>query len=174
MKYSFKYSAEQIIQNNFFASLAILASSLLMIFLNNRFYPLTTQKVKLIIISVILFLVPFLLNRAKTGFDILIIQSLLLFFACHASPGNAIFFKYFPVFKRFTFAAVIYAISRAAVYVITSFGLVYLTDYFDNYGLYFIAIPSIIGFAYGLNHFIKLEKEAGNYPHKKAYVESSV
>ena len=68
----------------------------------------------------------------------------------------------------------IYAISRVLVYVITSFGLVYLTDYFGYYGVYFITIPAIIGFAYGLRHFIILENEAGNYPGAEAYIESPV
>lgn len=164
LKYSFKYTSEQIIQNNFIVSVVMLINTLLIVLLSKKIHPLIIQKVKLIISSITLFLVPFLLNSAKTGFDILIIQSLVLFFACNASPANSVFFKYFPVFKRFTFASVIYAISRILVYLITSFGLVYLTDYFGNYGISIITIPTIIGFAYGLNHFIKLEKEAGRLP----------
>ena len=163
-KYSFKYSAEQIIQNNFIVSIVMLASTLIIAFLNTKIYPLLHLKIKLVISSITLIMAPFLLNLATSGRDILIVQCLILFFACGTSVANGIFFKYFPVFKRFTFAAVIYAISRALVYVITSFGLVYLTDYFGNYGIYFIIIPAIIGFGYGLNHFIKLEKEAGILP----------
>jgi hypothetical protein len=45
-------------------------------------------------------------------------------------------------------------------------------DYFGHYGLYFITIPAIIGFAYGLNHFINLEKEAGRFPGKKVSLDS--
>jgi MHS family proline/betaine transporter-like MFS transporter len=160
-KYSFKYSAEQIIQNNFIVSIVMLASTLLIVFLNTKIYPLLHLKIKLVISSITLIIAPFLLNVATNGYDILLVQCLILFFACGTSVANGIFFKYFPVFKRFTFAAVIYAISRALVYVITSFGLVYLTDYFGNYGIYFIIIPAILGFWYGLNHFIALEKEAG-------------
>ena len=167
LKYSFKYSPEQIIQNNFIVSGLQVINYIIVVYLSNKIHPLKMLRIKLILSSITLMLIPFLLNSAKTGFDILVLQSLVLFFACDASPANSIFFKYFPVFKRFTFASVIYAISRVLVYVITSFGLVYLTDYFGNYGISIITIPTIIGFAYGLNHFITLEKEAGDFPVKK-------
>jgi MHS family proline/betaine transporter-like MFS transporter len=174
LKYSFKYSAEQIIQNNFLVSGVAVLNILLVVYLSNKIYPLKILRIKLVLSAITLLLVPFWLYRATTGFDILIAQSLLLFFACDASPANGVFFKYFPVFKRFTFASVIYAISRVLVYVVTSFSLVYLTDYFGHFGVYCITIPAIIGFAYGLNHFIKLEKEAQNYHEKKTYIESFV
>ena len=72
--------------------------------------------------------------------------------------------KNFPVFKRFTFLSWGHAIPRVLVYVITSFGFVYLTNYFGNYGILVIVIPTILGFGVGINHFGNLEKEAGNYP----------
>ena len=50
------------------------------------------------------------------------------------------------------------------MYIVTSFGLVYLTGWFGHYGLLIIMIPVIVSFLYGVNHFIKLEKEAGNFP----------
>lgn len=52
------------------------------------------------------------------------------------------------------------------MYLITSVSLVYLTEYFSQWGLYFITIPTIVGCVYGLSHFIKLEKDAGNYPQR--------
>lgn len=44
------------------------------------------------------------------------------------------------------------------MYAITSFGLVYLTAILGNYGIWTIALPVSIGFLWGVNHFIKLEK----------------
>ncbi len=163
LKYSFNYTSEQIINNDFIISAVMVVNVSLVVYLSNKIYPLMILKIKLILSSITLLATPFLLNGATTGFDILIVQSLLLFFACDASPANAIFFKYFPVFKRFTYASVIYAISRALIYAITSVSLVYLTDYFGH---------SIAGFAYGLSHFIKLEKDAGNLSEKKTYLDS--
>ncbi len=174
LKYSFKYSAEQIIHNNFIVSALMIVNNLIVIYLSKKTHPLTILKVKLILSSVILLIVPFLLDTAKTGYDILLIQSLIIIFACDSAPANSIFFRYFAVLKRFTYTTVIYAISRALVYVITSFGLVYLTDYFGHYGIFFVIIPTLLGFAFGLSHFIKLEKEAGNIPDKRIYVPAPV
>lgn len=52
------------------------------------------------------------------------------------------------------------------MYVVVSFGLVFLTKYFGNYALLIIATPLSIGFAFGLNHFINLESENENNPQK--------
>jgi hypothetical protein len=50
------------------------------------------------------------------------------------------------------------------MHIITAFGLVYLTEYFGNYGLLVITIPITLGFAFGIYHFEKLEKQAGFIP----------
>jgi hypothetical protein len=55
------------------------------------------------------------------------------------------------------------------MYIITSFGLIYLTKYLGNYGLLIIIIPVMIGYSFGILHFEKLEKAAGNYPKKKKW-----
>ncbi len=47
--------------------------------------------------------------------------------------------------------------------VITSFGIIFLTKYFGQWGLLIIMIPINLEFAFGLCHFQKLEKEAGIY-----------
>ncbi|MCC8372162.1 MAG: MFS transporter [Rickettsia endosymbiont of Pseudomimeciton antennatum] len=168
LKYSFKYTAEQIIQNNCIVSAVMVANVSLVVYLSTKIHPLIILKIKLILSSIILLASPFLLNNATTGSDVLIVQSLILFFACDSAPANGVFFKYFPVFKRFTYTSVIYAISRSLVYLITSVSLVYLTDYFSHWGILVIIIPTIIGFIYGLSYFIKLEKESGNFFGKRA------
>jgi len=82
-------------------------------------------------------------------------------------PATTILVVHFPVFKRFTSVAVIYALSRAIMYIITSFGLVYLIKYYGHWGLLAITIPVAIGYTFGILHFEKLEKDSGNYPQKK-------
>jgi xanthine/uracil/vitamin C permease (AzgA family) len=81
-------------------------------------------------------------------------------------PAFPIFYKSFPIFKRFTCVSITFAISRALMYGIASFSFVYLVDYFGNCEVWIIIIPIIIGFAYGLFHFEKLAKESRNYQHK--------
>ena len=43
------------------------------------------------------------------------------------------------------------------MYVLNSFGLLYLLDVFGNYGLWVVAAPMTMGFLWGVNHFEKLE-----------------
>lgn len=45
------------------------------------------------------------------------------------------------------------------IYIVTSFGMIYLGEAFGNYGLLFIMVPIILGFYWGVCHFERLEKE---------------
>jgi hypothetical protein len=60
------------------------------------------------------------------------------------------------VLRRFTTSCFIYALSRALMYVVSSLGLVFLTDRFGNYGVLFLLIPVVCMYSYGLFQFIKL------------------
>ena len=101
-------------------------------------------------------------------------QSFVMFFALSGCPAFPIFFKNFPVFKRFTATSFVYALSRAIVYILTSFGLVYLTKYFDEYGIVFATVPVLIAFWWGLSHFEKLEKKAGVHPKSSCIASHSL
>ena len=48
--------------------------------------------------------------------------------------------------------------SRALTYLVTAFGLVYLTENFGNWGILVIMLPVCIGYLIGLMHFEKLDK----------------
>jgi hypothetical protein len=49
------------------------------------------------------------------------------------------------------------------MYIITSFGLVYLVEYCGYIGLLIIMVPVIIAYTFGITHFHKLEKGDYNY-----------
>ena len=53
------------------------------------------------------------------------------------------------------------------MYVVVSFGLIYLIKYFGNIGLLVIMLPITISYLIGLRHFEILEYKAGNYSCKK-------
>ena len=74
-----------------------------------------------------------------------------------ANPADSVLIKYFTVFKRFTAASFLYAMSRASIYIFTFFGLVYLTGWFDQWGLLLIITPCTFGFLWGVHYFEKLE-----------------
>ena len=171
---SFGYDAEQVIHQNFIVSVVeILGVLLSMVYLSYYIHPILILKIKLAVFSVFILLYPFLLNIVSTPFQLLLIQSFIMFFVLEDTPAKPIFFDHFPVFKRFTSSAFLYALSRAFMFVVTSFGLVYLTKYFSNWGLLFIAIPVVVGYTWGLFYFQRLEEETGNYPQKGKSLVSS-
>ena len=77
------------------------------------------------------------------------------------SPAMPIFYKHFPVFKRFTCTTFAYALSRAFIYVITSFGYVYCSKFLGHWGIIVVILPTAICFIYAIYHFADLEKAAG-------------
>jgi MFS family permease len=164
LRNSFGYSAEQIIRHNLILSIVDFFALSFWAILSYKIYPLKILKTKLTIFSIFFLLCVYLLNHITTPFHLFLIQSFVLLFALDAMPAVPIFYKHFPVFKRFTYVSFIYALSRAVMFAITSFGLIYLIKYFGNWGILIIIIPITIGYAIGLMHFEKLEMEEGNYP----------
>ncbi len=166
LKRSFGYTAEQVIHQNFIVSMVNLVSYIILTYVCYKVYPLIILKARFIVFCFFIIACPYLLNHARNPFDILLIQSFFIIFRPDAFPALPILIKYFPVFKRFTCASWLFALSRAFMHIITSFGLVYLIEWYGNWGLWLIMLPVGIGFLFGLFHFEKLDKAAGNYPMK--------
>lgn len=160
---SFGYNAEQIIHNNFIVSIVQFAACLVLTYLCAKIHPLKINKVRVIVFILFTIACPFLLNNITSVSQILLLQSFIVTFGPDNSPASPIFIKHFAVLKRFTSICFIYALSRAIMYVIVSFGLIYLIKYFGNIGLLVIMLPITIGYFWGLRHFEVLEREAGNY-----------
>ncbi len=72
-------------------------------------------------------------------------------------PAAPIFYKYFPVFKRFTYTSLLSAVAKLMTYLITSFGLVFATARFGYWGLFLIFIPVGVGFLLSVSYFERLE-----------------
>jgi len=160
---SFGYSPAQIIHHNIFVSIAELLNLVVLTCLSYKIYPLITLKIKLIIFCFFALCFPYLLDNVKTPSELMLIQSGLIFLAPTGISATPIFLKCFAISSRFISAAVVISMSRAVIYIITSFGLIHLNIYFSNQGLLFLLIPVCIGFAFGLSNFIRIEKQSGNY-----------
>lgn len=158
LKHSFNLTPQEIIHQNFIVSLVQIASLILFVFLSYRIYPLLILKVKLFISCVLIITCPYWLDHISQPFYLLLLQSAIIFFAADAAPATSIFYKHFPVLKRFTYISFTYALSRALTYVVTSFGLVYLTEQFGNWGILIIMVPICIGYFIGLRYFEILDK----------------
>lgn len=158
LKHSFSLTPQEVIHQNFIVSLVQIVSLLLFVFLSYKIYPLVILKAKLYISFAIIITCPYWLDHINHPFYLLLLQSAIIFFAADAAPATSIFYKHFPVFKRFTYISFTYALSRALTYLITSFGLVYLTEIFNNWGILLIMVPVCIGYTIGLRHFEKLDR----------------
>ena len=156
LKNTFHFSAAQIIQQNLIMTGVDTLMCIVSVYLSTIMHPLKLLRLKLLCFIPFALIGPILLNNASSASAIFIIQLMAL--SLRSNPGASVFLPYFPIFKRFTYSSFLYALSRALVYIGTSFSLVYLTEFFGYYGLWIIVIPTVIGFAWGLRHFMKLEK----------------
>jgi MHS family proline/betaine transporter-like MFS transporter len=160
LKNSFGYTAEDVIHHNLIVSIVNLLSYIIITYLSYKIYPLIILRFRLKIFWIFVLTTPYLLQNVHNPFQVLLIQSFFIIFRPDAFPAVPIYIKHFPIFKRFTYTSWLFALSRATMHIITSFGMVFLVKYFGNIGILIIIIPVSLGFLFGLNHFEKLEKES--------------
>jgi len=163
LKAEFSYSSEDIILHNFFLSIVMFFSYFFWGILSFRTHPLKILKFRARIFGIFFLFLPFLLQQTSHQYQVFAMQSFLFIVFLGADPAYSIIIKAMPVFKRFTATSVSYALARALVFIITSFGFVYLSEIFGHYGAWIIVVPLTIGFLCGVNHFEKLESKN---PHK--------
>lgn len=159
LKASFGFTSDQVIQQNFALAIVQLISWIIIAFLSYKYYPISILKVKLVIFTIFIMLLPILLEMVNSPIHILLIQSFIVSFGFMGTPAISIFYKHIPIFKRFRYVAFMYALSRAVIYIITSFGLVYFVHLFGHKGIMIILLPTWIIYTYGLYHFERIDKE---------------
>lgn len=161
LKHKFGFSADQIILNNLIVSIFQLANVCIASYLSQYFNSLKILKVKFYFLCLAIFLIPYILNCENlTPNGVMSLQSIFILFAYDLTPATPTFFKYIPVMKRVTSSTASYAIARAIGYIVTSFGLVYLTEIFGHFGLWCIMIPISALYIWSLNYFEKLEEQS--------------
>lgn len=164
LKAQFNYTSEQIIKHNFFLSCIQITSGISWAYLSYYYHPLRLLKFRWVFTCCLMITMPFLIMFSSTFWHIFMIQASILLFSLASFPAEAIFYYHLPIYRRFTFASFLYALSRALMYIITSLGLVYLGNYFGNYGLWFITMPITLSYIFGVYHFQYLETKLGIYP----------
>ena len=164
LKNSFGYSSEDVILHNFILSLINVALVCLWSILSKKIYPLFISKMLGFLFIITLIMLPFILN-ANSVYSIYIAQCLCLI-GLPQAPSTPILIKHFPIFRRFTAATFGYALSRAVMYILISFGLVYLTEWFGYYGIWVIGFPITFLWILAVFHYASLEKKSGSYPLK--------
>jgi len=160
----FGYSPSDIIKHNFYLSFIPIITGFFWAFLSFHFHPIRLLKIKWVFIILMMLIMPFMISILNSPVHLFMIQSLILFLHLGPTPADAVLFYHLPIYRRFTFATFIYALSRAIMYIITSFGLVYLGNKFGIFGLWFLTLPISFGYLYGILHFEGLERKIGIYP----------
>ncbi|MDF3033838.1 MAG: transporter [Alphaproteobacteria bacterium] len=155
----FSYSSEDIIIHNFFLVSVSLIVSVVLMCLSYWFHPLKIQKIRTRLALLVILLLPFLIMLVTNPVQLFLIQSLILVFALAEFPSVSIFWFHFPVYCRFRCATLLFSITRAIMYIVTSFGLIYLVSYLGSFGIWVIALPIAVASLYGIAHFEVLERE---------------
>jgi MFS family permease len=161
------FDGEYIINQNFIVSFIELLGIFVTVLLSYKIHPLKSLKLKSFLFLMFLGFCPAVLTDIHSSWQLLIIQFISVLLTLTGVPAVAALIVHFPVYKRFTYTSFMYALSRALIYVVTSFGLVYLTEFLGPWGLWAIMVPTAVGFLWGILHFEKLEIAAGQLPEKK-------
>ncbi len=159
LKQKFAYTSEQVISHNFYVLVVAVLSRIFISYIADKIYPLRILVVLCMLTIIFILLLPFFLDHLTSPSQLFFIQAFYAFFGVQVSPGTAIFIKYFPVLKRYTYTGFIYALARALMTIIASFGSIYIIGYTGIKGIWIIMLPVYIGYAYGLRHFWLLEKD---------------
>jgi len=156
-KSKFGYTGAEVIENNFYVASYNWCLVVFLILLTLKIHPLKILKVRGYIFLVAMPICFYLLSKVSTTTELFRLQILFVTTSVCLDPAAAVFYKHFPILKRFRYSSFMHAISKILVYVITSFGLVYLTN-LSYYGALVIMIPLGVMFIISINHFEKLEK----------------
>ena len=166
LKNSYGYTSADVISHNFLISVIDIFGIMFFSLCSRKIYPLFVSKVIGLLFLFVLLATPLLLESNNNHYVIFLVQILITILGLRGTPSDPIFIKHFPVFRRFTAVTFSYALSRAVMYVIISFGLVYLTECFGYYGIWVIGIPIALLWIRAIYYYESLEKEIGNYPLK--------
>ncbi|HCU06913.1 MAG TPA: MFS transporter [Holosporales bacterium] len=157
LKYQFGYTPEQVITQNLLVTVLDFITVIPLALLSYKIYPLKILKLRGYLNIFLIVLLPYALTSAKSPSLIFVVQVLSLTCGLSPHPGFAVFYIHFPVLKRFTYSTFLYALTRAIMYVVTSFGLLLITESFGYYGLWFLMVPLALGFAWSVRYFERLD-----------------
>ena len=153
----YHYTSEDIILHNFILTIAQTLQAIAWSVVSFYFHPLKIMRIKGAVFALLMILIPVCLLFQASIWAISLLQFFILVFNVGEGPAQYVFIKHIPVYKRFTASSFIYALGRAVAYIITSFGLVYLTEWLNFWGTLFVTLPLCISFLWAIKHFEKLE-----------------
>lgn len=153
LKTKFGFTPEEVISQNFIVGSVELLSAIFLMLLVARVHPLKILAVRITMFAMLALFIPTMLDSVTTPFELLMFQLFIAVIAPTGFPARALFFIRFPVLNRFTCTSLVFATSRAIMYIVSSFGLFFLTDKYGHTGLLILVVPIIIGYIYGIISF---------------------
>jgi len=159
LKQKFGYTPHEVINQNFWVSIIDLLGLILLTHLSYLIHPFKILKGKFYLFFSAMIFFPIVLNYTNDPSYIFIFQCLAALFVFDHIPASPIFYKHFPVFRRFTYTSFLSAVAKLATYFVTSFGLVYTTEYLGYWGIFIILAPVGIGFYLSVSYFQRLEHQ---------------
>lgn len=152
----FGLAPAEVIQQNFYVSIVELFQAFLLIYLTIHFHPMRILRVFSFFGFAVVLAMPYFLSVAGSAMDIFVLQVICVLFAPDCTPSQGFLCSNMPVLKRFTSMSVLYALSRAVMYTLVTFGLVILIDRFGSQGLLIIGLPLCFGYAWSVYHFYQI------------------
>lgn len=174
LKEDFGYSSAEIISHNFFLSVILAISFILFALLTYRVHPIKILKARGISMLLLMIFLPFLMMLIHSPLQLFLMQALIVIAALDGMPAEAVLMYHLPTWRRFTYASFLYALSRALMYVVISFGLVYLGNYLGHFGLWLITLPVTGAYLYGVLHFESLERKMGMFRPNNPYYKTDL
>jgi MFS family permease len=158
LKHDFGLSAGAIISHNFWVSIVDMCGLLFLAYISSRISPLKILKAKLFLFFTCIIFFPAAMYTYPSELTVFVFQCLASLFVFDDVPASPVFYKHFPIIKRFTYTSLLSSFAKLMTYAITSFGLVYSTKYFGYYGIFLILIPVGVVYYFAVKYFEGLEK----------------
>ena len=164
MKKSLGMLPSEVINQNLQLNLLKCFIAFLIVYLVKKNHPIKIAKIALIFFLIMLPFIPYCFYNITDKLYFLLIQLSLLILAINSSGTlGTVIFQYFPVAKRFRTIALTFGIANPIANLIIPFSLIYFINHFGFYGLWFIILPTTIGYWWAINYFKKLEIQRGAY-----------
>jgi MFS family permease len=158
LKNSFGFTPSQIIMHNIWPLALNIATGLTVSYLSYRISPLKIIKFKLASFFLFLTFFPWALDRWHNPTTIFVFTCIFVMLRFDHIPAAPIFMKHFPVLKRFRYTSFILSLAASLTYLLTAFGLVFLTKELGYFGILLVFIPFGVCFAWGVRYFEKMEE----------------
>jgi MFS transporter, MHS family, proline/betaine transporter len=159
MQANFGLSIHEILINNFFVSIADLLSPIILIYLSYKIDPIKILKAKLVLFFTCIAFFPLAISSYASPKTLLVFQCATMLFMFDETPAAPMFFKHFPVLKRFRYTGLITSLASLLVYLLLAFGIPWMTKDYGCVGILFFLVPSGICFLFGLRYFERKEAE---------------